>query len=175
MATTMMRWVNNPTAASAAVAIFVISAATLLGAWFFEVALKLQPCPLCLEQRLPYHMVIPLSALMAIAASVGAPPKLFKIGFFVIVLAMLGGAVLAAYHAGIEWHLWAGPADCSGPLSDIKDKGPLIEQLQSVNVVRCDEAPWRLFGISLAGFNVLISLAVAAIAWHGMRAPARAY
>jgi disulfide bond formation protein DsbB len=175
MATTVMRWVSNQPAVAAAAAIFAVSAGTLLGAWFFEYALNLPPCPLCLEQRLPYHMVIPLSGLMAIAASVGAPPKLLKVGFIVIMLAMLAGAGLAAYHAGIEWRWWPGPADCSGPVTDIKAGGPLVEQLQSVNIARCDEAPWRLFGLSLAGYNVLISLAVAALAWWGLRSPMEAF
>ena len=60
-------------AAAAAIVIFVISAATLAGAWFFEYVLKLAPCPLCLEQRIPYHVIIPLSLLLAIAALVRAP------------------------------------------------------------------------------------------------------
>jgi disulfide bond formation protein DsbB len=169
MAKSWSDWVRNEPAAAAAGAIFIISTATLLGAWFFEYGLHLQPCPLCLEQRLPYHMVVPLSALMAIAAVVRAPPKLLTIGFFVIAIAMLGGAVLATYHAGIEWHWWAGPADCTGPLTDLS-KGSMLNQLQSVSVVRCDEAAWRLFGLSLAGYNVLISLLLAAIAWCGLRA-----
>ena len=81
---------------------------------------------------------------------------------------------LAAYHAGVEWHWWQGPTDCTGPLTDLS-KGSMLNQLQSVSVVRCDEAAWRLFGISLAGYNVLISLALAAIAWCGMRARKAAY
>jgi disulfide bond formation protein DsbB len=175
MAKNWVGWARNEPAVAAAAAIFVVSAATLLGAWFFEYGLQLQPCPLCLEQRLPYHMVIPLSGLMAIAAVVRAPPKLLATGFFVIFVAMLGGAVLATYHAGIEWHWWPGPADCSGPLTDLQAKGPLLGQLQSINVVRCDEAAWRLFGISLAGYNVLVSLVVAAIAWCGVRARKAAF
>lgn len=171
MATTTMRGLSNQAAATAAGVAFAMSALTLLGAWIFEYWVGLQPCPLCLEQRLPYHMVIPLSGLMAIAALVGAPPKLLKVGFLVIILAMLIGAGLALYHAGVEWHWWAGPADCSGPISDIRGGGALVQQLQSVNVIRCDEAPWRLFGISLAGFNVLISLVIAAVAWIGLRSP----
>jgi disulfide bond formation protein DsbB len=169
MATKVLGWVRDEPAAMAASAIFVISTATLLGAWFFEYVLNIQPCPLCLEQRLPYHMVIPLSALMTIAAIVRAPPKLLTIGFFVMGVAMLGGAALAAYHAGVEWHWWQGPTDCTGPLTDLS-KGSMLNQLQSVSVVRCDEAAWRLFGISLAGYNVLISLLLAALAWYGFRA-----
>ena len=67
-------------AAVAALAIFVGSTATIGGAWFFEFVLRLPPCPLCLEERIPYHVVIPLSLLVAIAAFVGAPRKLVMVG-----------------------------------------------------------------------------------------------
>ena len=158
-------------AAATALAIFVLSAATLLGAWYFQYVLKLAPCPLCLEERLPYHIVIPLSLLMVIAAIVRAPRALLTVGFVAIMVAMLGSAALGAYHAGVEWRWWPGPTECSGPISDFTAKGPLLDQLQSVHVVRCDEAAWRLLGLSLAGYNVLISLALAAIAAFGLIAP----
>jgi disulfide bond formation protein DsbB len=157
-------------AAAAAVAIFMLSAATILGAWYFQYVLKLPPCPLCLEERLPYHIVIPLSLLMAIAAFVRAPRALITVGFVAILAAVLCGAALGAYHAGVEWRFWPGPTDCSGPLTDLTAKGPLINQLQSIHLVRCDEAAWRFLGISLAGYNVLISLALAAIAAFGLLA-----
>jgi disulfide bond formation protein DsbB len=157
-------------AAAAALAIFVLSSATILGAWYFEFVLKLFPCPLCLEERLPYHIVIPLSLLTAIAAFVRAPPKLLSVGFVAIIVAVLCGAALGSYHAGVEWHWWAGPTDCTGPLSDLKANGSLLDQLHSINVIRCDEAAWRFLGISLAGYNVLISLALAAIAAFGLLA-----
>jgi disulfide bond formation protein DsbB len=158
-------------AAAAALAIFVLSAATLLGAWYFEFVLKLAPCPLCLQERLPYHVVIPLSLLTAIAALVRAPPKLVMVGFLAILAAALCGAALGTYHSGVEWRWWPGPTDCSGPITDFRAKGPLLEQLQSVHVVRCDEAAWRFLGLSLAGYNVLISFALAALAVCGLRAP----
>jgi len=151
-------------AAAAALAIFALSSATLLGAWYFELVLKLSPCPLCLEQRLPYHIVIPLSLLMAMAALVRAPQKLIAVGFVAIMAAVLCGAGLGAYHAGVEWHWWPGPTDCSGPVTDFTAKGPLLDQLRSIHVVRCDDAAWRFLGLSLAGYNVLISLLLAAIA-----------
>jgi disulfide bond formation protein DsbB len=157
-------------AAAAALAIFLLSATTLLGAWYFELVLKLPPCPLCLEQRLPYHVVIPLSLLTAIAALVRAPSKLVVVGFLVILITALCGAALGAYHSGVEWRWWPGPADCSGPIGDFKANGPLLDQLQSVQVVRCDEAAWRFLGLSLAGYNVLISLVLAAFAVGGLRA-----
>ena len=161
-------------AAAAALAIFALSTATIVGAWYFEFVLKLPPCPLCLEERLPYHVVIPLSLLMAIAALARAPRTLLAVGFTAIIVAVLCGAALGAYHAGVEWRWWAGPAECSGPITDLSAKGPILGQLNSIHVVRCDEAAWRLLGISLAGYNVLISLSMAAIAAWGVVRSARA-
>jgi disulfide bond formation protein DsbB len=157
-------------AAAAALAVFAVSLATLAGAWFFEYVLKYLPCPLCLEERIAYHVVIPLSLLMAIAAFVHAPPKLLAVGFVAIIVAVLCNAVLGTYHAGVEWRLWAGPTDCTGPRADIGSVGSLLNQLQTIHVARCDEAAWRFLGISLAGYNVLISLLLAAIAGYGLLA-----
>lgn len=162
--------IRTDPAAAAALAIFALSAATLLGAWYFEYVVKLPPCPLCLEERLPYHIVIPLSLLMAIAALACAPRALITVGFLAIVAAMLCSAALGAYHAGVEWRWWPGPTDCSGPVTDFTAKGPLLNQLQSIRVVRCDEAAWRFIGISLAGYNVLVSPLLAAIAAFGLLA-----
>jgi disulfide bond formation protein DsbB len=169
-----MSWsarVRSDPAAVAALAIFGLSAATILGAWYFQYVLKLPPCPLCLEERIPYHVVVPLALLMAIAALAQAPQKLLAVGFVVIIAAVLCGAALGTYHAGVEWHFWAGPTDCSGPITDFKAGGSILGQLNSIHVVRCDEAAWRLFGISLAGYNVLISLVLAALAAYGLWAP----
>jgi disulfide bond formation protein DsbB len=162
-------------AAAAALALLVLSAATIAGAWYFEFVVKLPPCPLCLEERIPYHVVIPLSLLMTIAALVRAPQKLLTVGFIAIIVVVLCGAALGSYHAGVEWHLWAGPADCSGPITDFSAGGSILGQLNSIHVVRCDEAAWRFLGISLAGYNVLICLAMAAIALYGMLARRDAY
>ena len=175
--TLRMTWLDRlraEPAAVAALAIFVGSTATIVGAWFFEFVLRLPPCPLCLEQRLPYHVVIALSLLMAIAALARAPRTLLVVGFTAIIVAMLCGAVLGTYHAGVEWHWWAGPTDCSGPITDLSAKGSILGQLNSIHVVRCDEAAWRLLGISLAGYNVLICLLMAAVAGGGLVAPGKA-
>ena len=110
-------------AATAALAVFVLSAATILGAWYFSSCVKLPPCPLCLEQRMPYYIVIPLSLLTAVAALVRAPRLLIAVGFLAIIAATLCGAALGAYHAGVEWRFWPGPADCSGPMTDFTEQG----------------------------------------------------
>ena len=174
MKTTLGDNLSRKPAAIAALIIFVVSLATLLGVWFFQFVLKLPPCPLCLEQRVPYYVVIPLSLLVAIAALLRAPRSFVAAGFAVLVVAMLVSAALGAYHAGVEWRFWAGPTDCSGPVTDFTTKGPLLDQLQSIRVVRCDEAAWRFLGVSLAGYNVLVSLALAAVAAFGFTARNRA-
>ena len=156
----------NP-ALSAARAITVIAAATLAGAWFFQLVLDIRPCPLCLEQRYAYYLAVPLGALIAIAAIRGAPRPLLLAGLAILALAALGNAGLGTYHAGVEWGFWQGPTECSGPVLDLGKAGSLFDNLDKVKVIRCDEVQWRFLGLSLAGYNVLISLLMAAIAAWG--------
>jgi disulfide bond formation protein DsbB len=160
---------RNPTT-SAAIAVAVLGAAAILGAYYFQYVLGLQPCPLCLEQRIAYYVAIPLALILAFAAWRGAPRALLTAGLAIIALAMLVNAGLGAYHSGIEWKFWPGPADCSGPVTNLGRASDLMKQLRNVQVVRCDDAPWRFLGLSLAGYNVLISLALAAIAAWGVAA-----
>jgi disulfide bond formation protein DsbB len=158
----------------AALAIAVVAAATLAGAWFFQLVLDIRPCPLCLEQRYAYYLALPLALLVAFAAARGAPRQLVLAGFAVLLLAALANAWLGGYHAGVEWQFWQGPTDCSGPLADLGSAGTLLQRLDTVKVVRCDEVQWRFLGLSLAGYNVLISLAMAAIAMWGIVSAKRA-
>jgi disulfide bond formation protein DsbB len=155
--------------AAAALAIAAVGIATIVGAYFFEYVLHYQPCPLCLEQRIPYYVGIPLALALALAAKFAAPRPVLVAGFAVLALIMFIGAALGAYHAGVEWHLWAGPQECSGD-PNFGRTGSLLDQLNKVIVVRCDEAAWRLFGISLAGYNVVISAALGCVALWGLRA-----
>ena len=154
---------TNP-ALAAALAITAIAAATLAGAWFFQLVLDIRPCPLCLEQRYAYYLAVPLGALVAWAAARHAPR-----GVLVVGLAHSGGGNarqcrLGGYHAGVEWGFWQGPTECSGPVLDLGKAGSLFDNLDKVKVIRCDEVQWRFLGLSLAGYNVLISLAMAALA-----------
>src|SRR3979409_524025 len=93
----------NP-ALVAGAAIAVIAAATLAGAWFFQLVLDIRPCPLCLEQRYAYYLAIPLAALTALAAAKGASRGAVVGGLAILAAATLGNAWLGAYHAGVEWH-----------------------------------------------------------------------
>jgi disulfide bond formation protein DsbB len=163
MTVSMIR--SRPVAA-AAVAIAAVGAVTILGAWFFQYGLALKPCPLCLEQRYAYYFAIPLAVMVALGDHFGASRKVLTAALVAIALGMLWNAGLGVYHSGIEWRWWPGPQECSGALDDL-GAGGLLNKLQSITVVRCDEAAWRFLGLSLAGYNVLISLALAAIAAWG--------
>lgn len=160
-------------AMAAALAVLVIAAATIAGAWYFQLVLGLQPCPLCLEQRYAYYLAIPLAALTALAAGQNAPRSLLIAGLAVLALAALANAVLGAYHAGVEWKFWPGPSDCTGPVGNLGSAGSLLDRLDTTKVVMCDEVQWTFLGLSLAGYNVLISLLMAAVAAWGVAKTAR--
>ena len=107
--------------------------------------------------------------MVAFAASRGAPRQVVLAGFAVLLLAALANAWLGGYHAGVEWKFWQGPTDCSGPVVDLGSAGTLLQRLDTVKVIRCDEVQWRFLGLSLAGYNVLISLLMAVMAAVGHR------
>ncbi len=153
-------------ATQAAVAITMLGAAALLGTWFFQYVIGLSPCPLCLEQRIAYYFAIPLASLVMLGISVGATPKVIQLAMFAIAAAMLWNAGLGVYHSGVEWKWWPGPQECTGTPS-FGNVNDLQEQLKRAVLVRCDEAAWRFLGLSLAGYNVLISLGLAAMALWG--------
>ena len=157
----------NP-AQTAALGVVLVAAATLAGAWFFQLVLEVLPCPLCLEQRYAYYFAVPFGVLVAFTAAKGAPRPLLLLGLAILVLAALANAWLGTYHAGVEWGFWPGPTDCTGPVGNLGSAGNLLERLDKVKVIRCDEVQFRFLGISLAGYNALISLLMAAIAGWGM-------
>jgi disulfide bond formation protein DsbB len=162
----------NP-ALIAAVAIAAVAVAAIAGAWFFQLVLGIQPCELCLEQRYAYYLIIPLAAVVAWSASRGASRALLLAGFAVLALAAFANAALGAYHSGVEWGWWPGPTACSGPIADFGKPGNLLESLKTLKVVRCDEVQWRFLGLSLAGYNVLISLFMAILALWGFGATSK--
>lgn len=154
----------------AAAIVFLVGLATIGGFFFFQYGMGLPPCPLCLEQRIAYYVSVPLAALLWLGAGHGASRKVMILGFLAIAAAMLWNTGLAAYHAGIEWKFWPGPQDCSGPIDRFGSTQDLMKQLQDISIVRCDQAAWRFLGLSLAGWNVLVSLGLACVGLWGARA-----
>ncbi len=150
---------NNLSARNAALAVLAIATATIVGAWIFEY-FGYAPCPLCLKQRWAYYAGIPLA--LVIVAIAPAKASAARAGLVLIGLLWIGSAVFGVYHAGVEWKWWPGPGTCGGDLSG------LLPDL-SKPVIACDQAAIRIFGLSLAGWNAVISLAMAAIALAGVR------
>ena len=71
---------------------------------------------------------------------------------------------IAGYHAGVEWQLWAGPAGCTAALLSGGSTADLVDSLLATPVIRCDDVPWSLFGLSMAGWNMLLSVDIVALA-----------
>ena len=154
---------------AAALIVAVTSALTLAGAWFFELVIKLKPCPMCLEERWPYYIGLPLGLVVAHAAWRKAPRAVVIIGLLAIAALMAWNVYMGVFHSGVEWKWWAGPTECSGT-PEFGGAGGLLERLKTINITRCDEAAWRFLGISLAGYNALIAFALTVVAAIGAKA-----
>ena len=150
-----------------ALVILAIAVASIAGAFVFE-ALGYAPCELCLNERIPYYAAIPLAGL-ALLFAVRGPKTFLRAAFVALALIFVASAFFGAYHAGIEWGLWPGPLECSGPLDRARLVEDFLRQLQSAKVARCDAAAIRILGLSLAGWNALISLGLTALAIVGVR------
>jgi disulfide bond formation protein DsbB len=128
------------------------------------------PCELCLLQRQPYYYGIPVAILGVIAAAAGAPAWITRALLAIGGIMMLVGGGIGVYHAGVEWHFWAGPTACSTTASSMtQDAGNLLTELNTIKGPSCDAAALRIFGVSMAGMNVIASAILAAIAFLGMR------
>jgi disulfide bond formation protein DsbB len=152
-------WETRRDAAAARVALAVagVLALTLAGAWAFQILGDMAPCPLCLQQRWPYYLGAPLAAALALAATRGVPACVIAGGGALLALLLLWSVGMGVFHAGVEYKLWPGPTDCAAAAMPPIGAGNLLAAISRSRVVACDEAPWTLLGVSLAGFNALIS------------------
>ena len=149
-----------------AATIAVAGILTILGAYYFQYVLGLPPCPLCLEQRYAYYVSIPVLFVALVLVAAGRPVPAAVL-FAAVATAFLANAALAGYHAGAEWKLWAGPDTCAAPAGSLSTSaGSLLEDLRTVRVVRCDEPAVLVLGLSLAAWNVIASLVIAAGAFR---------
>ena len=142
------------------------STALIAGAWWSQLVWHLVPCKLCLEQRIPHYAAMALAVAALVVARSRALQMAVLAGFAVL---MLWSAGLGAYHSGVEWGWFLGPNDCGGgapaAAAGVQD---FMKQLQTTRVVSCGEAAWRFLGLSLAGWNALASLGLAALALLGL-------
>lgn len=146
------------------------SALVLAGAFAFQHIGGLPPCPLCLWQRWPHAV-----AALAAAAMLLAPAPLRRPLMALGALAALATAGIGAYHAGIEQGWWPGPTSCSGggPGLSGMSGADLLDFSAPTQIVMCDEIPWAFAGLSMAGWNAVLSVGFAALWLAALRAPAR--
>lgn len=140
--------------------IALVAFATIAGAWVFE-HYGYAPCELCLQQRWAYYAGVPLAILLAAWS-----PRWIRQALWLVALLWLASAVFGAYHSGVEWGWWQGPTACSG--GGELGFGEGLPDL-SKTAVKCNEAALRIFGLSLAGWNAVISLGLAALAARATR------
>lgn len=157
---TLARWLELLTVRNAAFLIAGVSLASLASAWTFQF-MGFEPCELCYAERNPYYFAVPAGLLAAMLAN--RVPKAAALLLAAICVAMIYDAGLAAYHAGVEWHFWQGPDACTGNGPGVQASGSLSQKLRHNTGVRCDVAALRIFGISLAGYLVFLSLGLAAL------------
>ncbi len=129
----------------------VVPAALLAGAYIGQYGFGLYPCEMCWWQRYAHFAALALAVLAVVRPSTRALTWLA--GLALLIAGLLGG-----YHAGVEYHWWAGLTACSSPLVA---GGDALEAILAAPLIRCDQVQWALLGISLAGWNFLISTASA--------------
>lgn len=151
--------------------ILVVGGATILGAWAFQVLGGYQPCALCLEERLPYYVGLPIALVALLAAASGAKPTVPRLFLMVAGLVFAYNVYLGGYHAGAEWGFWAGPTDCAATGDGVTGTTDILAELETIKVVSCTEVQWRFLFLSFAGWNVVVSLFLVAVAFWGAFRP----
>lgn len=139
----------------AAGAAFLLGLAAILLALASQVFGGLTPCELCLEQRLPYYYGLPLLAVVLVLWN-RLPLPVWYVAMLMVAALFAWGTWLGVFHAGVEWGFWPGPTACTG-VGESMDFSALDNLTP---VIGCDVVQFRLLGISLAGYNALVSLAV---------------
>ena len=140
--------------------ILVVALLVIGGFFYFQEVVGLVPCELCLGERWPWYAGL-VMALLFLAWSPAPLQPWLPIIFIVL---FLGSAALGVHHVLVEQHIIVGPTACTATLSTGSSLEELKRQLLATKPVRCDEVQWRFAGISLAGWNVVVSLLVVAMA-----------
>lgn len=132
-------------------------------AWGFQLIGGYIPCKLCLEQRIPYYIGLPMAAL-GLLLLFTERKGLAALVLLCVAVVFAYGAGLGIYQAGAEWQFWDGPNDCGGGSAAPASAANMLQALQSSRVVSCTEASWRMVGLSFAGWNAVASIGLALLA-----------
>ena len=132
------------------------SAALMLGALGFQYLGEMPPCKMCYWQRYGHVLAI----VMAVIALAWRPLGLL---IWTGAAGALGSSLIGIYHSGVERDWWEGPTSCTSQSIEGLSAEELTRQIMEAPLVRCDEIPWELFGLSMANYNVFVSAALAAV------------
>ncbi|MGN8114749.1 disulfide bond formation protein B [Labrys sp. 22185] len=155
-------------------------AAGLIGLVVIVSALVLQhgfgyaPCPLCLEQRWPYYIGVPIAFILAFIGD-RLPRKVIAAALLLLAILFAYGCGLGIYQAGAEWEYWLGPANCAaGNIgSNPANVGGLLDAIDSSTVVSCTNPSLRILGLSLAGWNAIVMAVMVLISLKGALSAAK--
>ncbi|QMV00560.1 disulfide bond formation protein B [Devosia sp. D6-9] len=139
---------------------FVLGFAAIAGAWGSQLFGGLVPCELCLEQRLAYYWGLPILALVLLLWN-RLPLLVWYIAMGIVALIFVWSTYMGGYHAGVEWGFWPGPTACTGTGDGISFND--LNNIDAARVIPCDAVQFRFLGISLAGYNALVSLVIVAL------------
>ncbi len=141
--------------------------AALAVAHGFESFGGLKPCHLCLQQREIYWVAVAVGLVGWVAGRFVRGKHVVAIASLILGLVFLSEAGLAAYHAGVEWKIWPGPQSCTGAGTTRADINAIAGLLGGARITspRCDVAAWQFAGLSMAGWNVLVALVLAALSF----------
>ncbi|UWR20918.1 disulfide bond formation protein B [Sulfitobacter sp. S190] len=131
------------------------SAAILLGAFAFQHLGGLPPCKLCIWQRWPHAVAVAIGCVVLLSGQIRLA--------WLSALAALSTAGIGFYHVGVEQGWWEGPSSCTSTGVGGLSAQELMDQIMAAPLVRCDDIAWQFIGISMAGWNAILSLALAAI------------
>jgi disulfide bond formation protein DsbB len=154
LASAFIRRLFQPSMAIGVIAL--LGAMMLMTAYGFEYIGGLLPCRMCYWQRIPHAVVIALPVLLMIFGRRHASLLAFGAGCIMLVSAGLG-----FWHSGVEWGFLPGPTGCSGNIDFSGDVSAVLDGLLSAKTIRCDEVPWSFLGLSMAGWNFVISALMA--------------
>ena len=141
------------------------SGALLGGAYYFQYVVGLPPCEMCYWQRWPHGAAIILAAL-AFTSSADSPRA--RNLTLLAALAIIVSGIIGVFHVGVEYHWWTGPQACSGNIPRGLSPEQLKKALFGAKMVRCDETAWAMWGISMAGWNAILSGALAFVLASGV-------
>lgn len=153
-----------------AVAVTVGMAVVVGSALGFEHIGGYIPCALCLLQRNPYYIGVVVGILAILSIVLKLPAWVSRLLLLALGILMVASAGLGVYHAGVEWKFWEGPTSCGISAAGVGiGSGDILSQLNSVTGPSCTEATLRVLGLSFAGWNVITSAVLAAVAFYGAR------